>query len=114
MTKLMCGYEWGTDNDYKIASEYGDLEEFKAEALELCRLYTKEAGYLVDSLSNTWPARREPHYDQLTVFDKNYSECLAITARAELPQWQKKLVMKWAILQSTYPKLFSIIARIAY
>jgi hypothetical protein len=112
MTNIMYGYEWGSHTDYAMAQQYGDLSLFQAQAEKLCWLYRNDAGYIVDMLSDG-PASREivsfePRLDRP---DDAFTD---MVDRADLPEWQKGLVSRWAVLQMTYPKIFAAIGKIAY
>lgn len=51
MTSHIYNIEWGTDTDYKMASALGDLDHFRAKALELVKANCGKARLIVDELS---------------------------------------------------------------
>lgn len=53
------GQPWGQHNDYAIAEKLGDLEEFKAKALEFVREYESEILFVVDQLAKDTYADRK-------------------------------------------------------
>ena len=107
MCKHIYGEEWGGEcSDYPMARTLGDLEEFKDEASILCAKYMSEAKFLVEArLGEEEGSSYFYGIDSMSYDSPIAKQCIRAGDKARLPNWAKKLLMKWASWQIKNPKI---------
>jgi hypothetical protein len=111
MTKIIFGFEWGGDcTDWKMAEALGDLDEFKAEAEEICKKYKSQAKYLTETRMggntslHSWETNPEDGIRDLTEDMPFYDKCIEAAENAKLSDRSYKAILLMARFQIKWPR----------
>jgi hypothetical protein len=107
------GHEWGQDNDYKIASQLGDLQVFKAKAHEFVIEHYDAIQHVVDELAGEYnPDALEKRVSQIRVQDPRYETLTELVEKSRPSKALQHALGVAARLQVKFPKAAASLARL--
>ena len=107
------GFEWGQDNDYKIASQLGDLQVFRSKAHAFVKEHYDAIQHVVDELAGDYnPDVAERRVSQIRPQDPRYDALTELVEKSRPSKLLQSALGVAAGLQVKYPKAAARLASV--